>query len=128
MGVALANVESSKRSKTSKLAVSVASVGTAALTFTLDETLGFLKVGRNARTISFQLARDVTIRVTIVTRSGDILRTVARGPRTAGTVTARWNGQDGRRKRVPSGSYVVHVAATSPIGLSDVRVPVRIRR
>jgi len=101
---------------------------TADRTFTLDETLGFLQVGRNARTISFQLARDATIRVTIETRSGDILRTVARGPRTAGAVTVRWDGRDGRRKRVPSGSYVVHVAATSPIGLTDVRAPVRIRR
>jgi exopolysaccharide biosynthesis protein len=96
--------------------------------FTLDDTLGFVRVGRNAGTISFRLARDATVRVTVETRAGDILRTVARGARPAGTVTVRWNGRDGRRKRVRSGSYVVHVAATTAIGLSDVRVPVRIRR
>ena len=100
---------------------------TADRTFTVDDTLGFLRVGRNARTISFALTRDATVRVAVETRDGGILRTVARGPRAAGTVTARWNGRDGRRKRVPSGQYVVHVAATSAVGLSDVRVRVRIR-
>ena len=97
-------------------------------TFTVDRTLGFVRVARNARTIAFQLARDANVRVTIETPFGGILKTVARGPRAAGTVTAKWNGRDGRRKRVPPGSYVVHVAATSEIGLSDLRVRVRIRR
>ena len=100
---------------------------TADRTFTLDQTLGFVRVGRNARTIAFTLARDAAVRVAVETRSGDILRTVARGPRAAGQVTVRWNGRDGRRKPVPPGAYVVHVAATSPIGISDVRVPVRLR-
>jgi hypothetical protein len=97
-------------------------------TFTLDKTLGFVRVGRNARTIQFQLARDATVRVTVETPFGGILKTLARGQRTAGAVTVNWNGRDGRRKRVPPGSYVVHVAATSAIGLSDVRVRVRLRR
>jgi exopolysaccharide biosynthesis protein len=101
---------------------------TADRTFTVDDTLGFVRVGRNARTIGFQLARDATIRVTVEARGGEILRTVARGARPAGQVTVRWNGRDGRRKRVRAGAYVVHVAATSAIGLSEVRVPVRIRR
>ncbi len=100
----------------------------AARTFTLDKTLGFVRVSRNARTIRFSLARDAKIRVAIEDRYGDILRTVARGSRHAGIVTAHWNGRDGRRKRVPSGSYVVRVAATSAIGLSEVRLPLRIRR
>jgi hypothetical protein len=97
-------------------------------TFTIDNTLGFVRVGRNARTIAFRLARDATIRVAIETSGGDILRTVATGQRTAGTVTVKWNGRDGRRKRVPSGTYVVHVAAASAIGVSDIRVSLRIRR
>ena len=101
---------------------------TADRTFAVDDTLGFVRVGRNARTISFRLARDATVRVAVEDRFGDILRTVARGPRPAGTVTVRWNGRDGRRKRVQPGGYVVHVAATSAIGVSDVRVPVRLRR
>ena len=96
--------------------------------FTLDNTLGFLRLARNASRISFTLARDATVRVTIETTYGDILRTVAAGPRGAGKVSVRWNGRDGRRKRVRSGSYVVHVAATSAVGVSDLRASLRIRR
>jgi hypothetical protein len=88
--------------------------------FTLDDTLGFLRVGKGARTISFTLTRDATIRVAIERRSGVILRTVAAGPRPAGPVTVRWNGRDGRGKRVAHGTYVVRVAATSEIGLSQL--------
>jgi flagellar hook assembly protein FlgD len=97
-------------------------------TFTLDSTLGFLRVGRNARTIAFTLTRDAVIRVTVEDSRGDILRTVAAGPRTAGQVTVRWNGRDGRRKLLRRGSYVVHVAVTSPVGLSELRRPLRIVR
>jgi hypothetical protein len=95
-------------------------VSTADRAFTLDDTLGFLHVGAYARTIGFTLTRAASIRVTIETRSGGILRTVAKGPRAAGTVTLRWNGRDGRRKKVRRGTYVVRVSATSELGLSQL--------
>jgi len=88
--------------------------------FTLDDTLGFLRVGAGARTIGFRLTRDASIRVTVETRSGGILRTVAKGRRAAGAVTVRWNGRDGRGKRVRRGTYVVRVSATSTLGLSQL--------
>jgi hypothetical protein len=88
--------------------------------FMLDNTVGFLHVGANARTIGFRLTRDANVRVTIETRSGGILRTVARGSRHAGPVTARWNGRDGRGKKVRRGTYVVKVSATSELGLSQL--------
>jgi hypothetical protein len=88
--------------------------------FTLDDTLGFLRVGANARTIRFTLSRDANIRVTVETRSGGILRTVAKGRRAAGPVTVRWNGRDGRRKKVRHGTYLVKVSATSTLGLSQL--------
>jgi len=88
--------------------------------FTLDNTLGFLRVDKGARTISFTLTRDATVRVTIERRSGTILRTVAAGPRPAGVVTVNWNGRDGRGRRVGQGTYVVRAAATSPLGLSQL--------
>jgi hypothetical protein len=94
--------------------------------FTLDKTLGFLHVGRNARAISFKLSRDAKIRVALESLGGEILRTVAAGPRPAGDVTVRWNGRDGRRKRVPPGTYAVRVAATSELGLTQLRRAVRI--
>jgi hypothetical protein len=106
----------------------VGRTSTATRAFTLDNTLGFVRVGRNARTISFRLTRDAAVRVAVEDRFGEIFRTVAAGRRAAGAVIVRWNGRDGRGKRLPTGSYVVHVAATSPLGLSELRVPVRIRR
>jgi hypothetical protein len=96
--------------------------------FTLDRTLGFLRVTPGARRVAFTLTRDATVRVTIENRSGGILRTVARGLRPAGPVTARWNGRDGRGKRIRRGTYVVRVSVTSPIGLSQLRAPLLIRR
>jgi hypothetical protein len=95
---------------------------TADRAFTLDNTLGFLHVGANARTIGFTLTRDATIRVTVERRSGGILRTVATGPRAAGNVTVRWNGRDGRGKKVRRGTYVVRVSATSELGLSQLSI------
>jgi flagellar hook assembly protein FlgD len=88
--------------------------------FTLDDTLGFLLVGKNARQIGFTLTRDAKIRVTIETRSGGILRTVAKGLRPAGKVSIRWNGRDGRGTKVRRGTYVVNVSATSALGLSQL--------
>jgi hypothetical protein len=88
--------------------------------FTLDNTLGFLRVGKNARSVGFTLTRDATIRVTVETRSGGILRTVSKGPRAAGKATVRWNGRDGRGKKVRRGTYVVKVSATSELGLSQL--------
>jgi hypothetical protein len=96
--------------------------------FSLDRTLGFLRVSNGARRITFTLARDAKVRVTVETRYGGILRTITAGSRSAGVVTVPWNGRDGRGKRVTRGAYVVHVAATSDVGLSELRVPLRIRR
>jgi hypothetical protein len=101
---------------------------TADRTFTVDDTLGFVRIGRNARRISFTLTRPARIRVTIETSYGDILRTIAAGPRAPGRVSVRWNGKDGRHKRLARGIYVVRVAASSAIGLSEARIPVRISR
>jgi hypothetical protein len=95
--------------------------------FTLDRTLGFLSVSKGGRRITFTLARDATVRVTIETSYGGILRTIAAGPRAAGVVTVAWNGRDGRRKLVGRGNYVVHVTATSTVGLSELRAPLLIR-
>jgi exopolysaccharide biosynthesis protein len=101
---------------------------TTSRSFMLDDTLGFLRIARNARRIAFTLTRAAKIRVTIESPNEDILRTVAAGPRAAGKVNVSWNGRDGRGKRVRSGSYDVHVSTTSTVGTSELRVPVRIRR
>src|SRR5436305_1592357 len=97
-------------------------------TFTLDRTLGFAHIGRNARTVSFALTRAAAIRVTVEDRYGGILRALAAGKRRRGSGAGRRSGSGGPRRVVRSGSYVVHIAATSGIGLSELRLPVRIRR
>jgi flagellar hook assembly protein FlgD len=96
--------------------------------FTLDNTLGFLRTSRGARQVAFTLTREARMRVTIETRRGSILRTIATGLRPAGPVTVVWNGRDGRRKRVGRGTYVVRAAATTPIGLSTLTRTVPIAR
>ena len=93
--------------------------------FTLDNTLGFLKVTPNGRRIAFALTREARIRVTVETRAGGIVRTVAAGPRAAGTVSVPWDGRDGRRKRVRGGTYVLRVGATSELGLSELLASIR---
>ena len=96
-------------------------------TFTLDKTLGFLDVGASARVIAFTLTRTATVRVTVETRRGAILRTVARGTRGAGRVTVRWNGRDGRGKKLRRGTYVVKVSATSQLGLTQLSARTALR-
>jgi hypothetical protein len=97
-----------------------AQVSTDDRAFTLDDTLGFLRVSANARRIGFRLTRDANVRVTVETPWGGILRTVAKGKRPAGKVTVRWNGLDGRGKKVRRGTYVVRVSASSTLGLSQL--------
>ena len=100
---------------------------TAKRRFSVDGTLGFPRLHRNARRIAFKLTRPAAIRVTIEDRYGQIFRTLAAGPRRAGNHEVRWNGRDGRR-RLLRGAYVVRLAATSEVGLSELRLPVTIRR
>jgi hypothetical protein len=94
-------------------------VSTGDRAFALDNTLGFLRVRANARTIGFTLTRDAAVRVTIERRTGAILRTVAKGLRRAGPVVVRWNGRDGHKKLV-RGTYDVRVAAIGPYGLTQL--------
>lgn len=100
--------------------------------FALNSTLGFPALGARrvrsggALTIAFQLARAATIRVTIESAGGTILRTVASGPRETGRVAVRWDGRDGRRKKLAGGTYLAQVATTNEFGTSQLRLPFRV--
>jgi shikimate 5-dehydrogenase len=97
--------------------------------FSLNTTLAALSVrpaGGRARTIAFTLAHAAAYRVTVETRAGETLKTVAVGRAEAGRVAVRWGGRDGKGRVVPSGSYVVHIAATNELGLAALRTPLRI--
>jgi len=100
-------------------------------TFSLNMTLGFVRTPRRLATgrpaaIAFTLARPARIRVTVETTAGEIYRTVAVGQRAAERVSVRWNGRDGRRKPLARGAYVIRVAASNQVGLTQVRLPITI--
>jgi hypothetical protein len=100
--------------------------------FSLNTTLGFTSAPKRARrgkpvTISFTLARAASIRVTIEKTSGEIYRTVASGRRNVGRVTVRWDGRDGRRKRLAKGFYAIRVSAANEVGVTQQRLPLAIR-
>jgi hypothetical protein len=97
-------------------------------TFRLDRTLGFVRISPGARRIEFTLAREAKIRVTIETPGGAVLRTVATGTRPAGPVAVFWNGRNAKKKLFKRGTYAVRVSATSEIGVSALRLPLKIVR
>ncbi len=100
--------------------------------FSLNTTLGFASAPARARSgkavaISFRLARPASIRVTVEKASGEIYRTVASGARGAGRVTVRWDGRDGKHKRLEPGFYAIRVSASNELGLTRQRLPLTIR-
>jgi hypothetical protein len=85
--------------------------------FSLNTTLGFLRASR--RGVRFRLARPARVTATLETRKGALIRTLS-GRFGAGTAAARWSG-----KPLPRGRYVVRVAATNPLGRSELTANVR---
>ena len=104
--------------------------------FVVDDTLGHLRVPRRLAVspdggelpIAWRLAREATVSVTVVTRSGTVVRTVASGRLGAGDQQATWNGLGRDGKPVAPGAYVVRVAATGPVGRSELAESVTVRR
>jgi hypothetical protein len=96
--------------------------------FRLDNTLGFLRVSPGARRVDFTLSREARVRVTIETPGGAVLRTVATGVRPVGPVAVLWNGRNAKKKPFKRGTYAVRVSATSELGVSALRLPVKIGR
>lgn len=104
--------------------------------FVVDDTLGHLRVARRLAVppggrelpIAWRLAREAAVSVTVETRAGTLVRTVSAGRLPAGDHVAAWNGfgRDGRP--VATGVYVVRVAATGPLGRSELVASVAVRR
>jgi hypothetical protein len=57
-------------------------------------------------TISFSLPRDDKVRLKIFDVRGQLVRTLADGPQTAGSHSVVWNGRDDRGAEVASGTYL----------------------
>jgi hypothetical protein len=98
-------------------------------TFTVDDTLGFLSTsvprlflppGGRDMTISWKQTRAARATVTIESKTGSVVRTLATRRYDAGDQTATWNGLDRSRKRVRGGVYRAHVVARSDVGTSEL--------
>ena len=100
--------------------------------FSLNTTLGHVTAPRTVRrgrraTVAFTLDRPARIRVTVETVGGEIYRTIATGPRRAGRMRVRWNGRDGRNRRLARGPYLIRVLAANAVGVTQFRLPLAIR-
>ena len=98
-------------------------------TFDVDTTLGFLRApGRRAVPpggreipISWRLARDARVSVTVLDAAGSVVRRglAGSGPWQTGEHRVVWDGLDQRRQRV-QGTYEIRVAATSVLGRTEL--------
>ena len=98
-------------------------------TFVVDTTLGFLRApGRRAVPpggreipISWRLARDARVSVTVLDAAGRVVRRglAGPGPWQAGEHRVVWDGLDQRRQRL-QGTYEIRVAATSVLGRTEL--------
>ena len=91
--------------------------------FLVNTTIGFLATnpkklflpprGRDVR-ITWKQTKTAKVTVTIETRKGEVLRTLAKRSYTAGVRGVTWNGLDRTKKAVKGGGYVVRVVARNP--------------
>jgi hypothetical protein len=97
--------------------------------FVVDTTLGFLRApGRRAVPpggreipISWRLARDARVSVTVLDAAGRVVRRGLAGssPWQEGEHRVVWDGLDQRRQRL-QGTYEIRVAATSVLGRTEL--------
>jgi hypothetical protein len=97
--------------------------------FTVDNTLGFLQTsvprlflppGGRELTISWKQTRLARVVVTVETKAGVIVRTLARRKFDASDVAVVWNGLDRAKKRVKGGVYRARVVAKSELGTVEL--------
>jgi len=105
--------------------------------FWVNSTLGFLRVRparlavprRGARvTIAWTQTRGANVRVTVETREGVVVRTVAARRFAAGAASTTWNGRLPNGKLAPGGPYVVRVTATNRLGEVALEGRLAVRR
>ncbi len=97
--------------------------------FTVNTTLGFLSTtprklflpprGRDFG-ITWEQSRPARVVVTVETRAGEIVRTLARQRYRVGTASVTWNGLDRTKTAVRGGAYVVRVTARNALGTVEL--------
>ena len=105
--------------------------------FVVNTTIGFLATapkklflpprGRDLR-IRWKQSKSASVVVTVETRAGDVVRTLAKRKYDAGTQGVTWNGLDRAKKAVKGGGYVVRVVARNPLGTLDLSRDLRVQR
>jgi flagellar hook assembly protein FlgD len=78
--------------------------------------------------IRWAQARPARVRVTIESRDGGVVRTVANAPLGAGDQAVVWDGRARTRKPVAGGRYVVRVTARNAIGTVSLTRVLTVRR
>lgn len=106
--------------------------------FVVNRTLGHLRlskermrvrVGRGGRLdASAALTRQATVRVTVRSRSGRVVRVLFRGSAGRGRHTWRWNGRNSANRVVRTGTYSVVVTARNSLGAVTLADSVRVTR
>jgi flagellar hook assembly protein FlgD len=106
--------------------------------FALNDTLGSLAVApasvrlrkphRGALAVTFDLARASDVDVTVETKSGIVIATVASGRLPAGPQKVLWDGRAATGKLPFGGAYAVRVAATNSVGDVELTQPFTLRR
>ncbi len=108
-------------------------------TYSVNNTLGFLRLSRTKLTVtakkagqvlvSFRLARQAKITVAVEDRFGRVLRRLANAlPIPSGPVALVWNARVAGGQIVAGGSYSIHVHAQNAIGAADLTRTVSVKR
>lgn len=105
--------------------------------FSVDGTLGFLETPKalflppagRALPIRLQLSRQARLVVTVETRAGEVVRTLATRRYPAGPVELAWDGRTlGGKKQALGGRYSVRVVARTPFGRIELTRGFRVQR
>ena len=105
--------------------------------FAVNTTIGFLRTagprlflppeGRDL-SIGWRQARRARIVVTVETRAGEIVRTLARRRFAAGEQKVVWNGLGRDRKAARGGRYLVRLVARNELGRAELVRPFAVQR
>jgi hypothetical protein len=113
-------------------------VSNASQRFTVNTTLGFLKVAParvvvrpkvgGAATIGWAQARGARVRVVVETVDGVLIRVVANKTFAAGKRSVTWNGKQRNGTLAATGGYVVRVEATNTLGITSLQRGLSVRQ
>jgi hypothetical protein len=103
-------------------------------TFAVNNTLGFLELSPERMRrgtslgVSFTVAHNARLAVTVLGPRGNVVRTIFDGPHKAGELDLAWNGRTASGTIARAGRYTVRVRASNRFGEVELAEPVLVRR